>query len=29
MKELTADLGEHGAEYVFANNAGCPMKGSA
>jgi hypothetical protein len=25
MKEMTADLGEHGADYVFANNVGCPM----
>jgi len=25
MKEMTADLGEHGPEYMFANNAGCPM----
>ena len=25
MKEMTADLGEHGPEYVFANNVGCPM----
>ena len=26
MKDMTADLGEHGADYVFANNVGCPMK---
>lgn len=26
LKEMTADLGEHGAEYVFANNVGCPMQ---
>ncbi len=25
VKEMTADLGEHGADYVFANNVGCPM----
>jgi len=25
MKEMTADLGEHGQEYVFANNVGSPM----
>jgi hypothetical protein len=25
MKEMTADLGEHGPEYLFANNVGCPM----
>jgi len=25
MKDMTADLGEHGADYVFANNVGCPM----
>ena len=25
LKEMTADLGEHGPEYVFANNVGCPM----
>jgi hypothetical protein len=24
LKEMTADLGEHGAEYVFVNNVGCP-----
>ncbi len=24
MKEMTADLGEHGAEHLFANNVGCP-----
>ena len=26
MQEMTADLGEHGADYVFANNVGCPMQ---
>ncbi len=26
MNELSADLGEHGPEFVFANNVGCPMK---
>ena len=25
MKEMTSDLGEHGPEYLFANNVGCPM----
>lgn len=25
-KEMAVDLGEHGPEYVFANNVGCPMK---
>ncbi|MGO8679242.1 MAG: right-handed parallel beta-helix repeat-containing protein [Limisphaerales bacterium] len=25
MKEMTADLGEHGPEYLFANNVGSPM----
>jgi hypothetical protein len=25
MKEMTADLGEHGQEYLFANNVGSPM----
>jgi hypothetical protein len=25
MKEMTADLGEHGQDYVFANNVGCPI----
>ncbi len=25
LKEMMADLGEHGAEYVCANNVGCPM----
>jgi hypothetical protein len=25
MKEMTADLGEHGPEYLFVNNVGCPM----
>jgi hypothetical protein len=24
-KDLAADLGDHGAEYVFANNVGCPL----
>ncbi|HOW64391.1 MAG TPA: right-handed parallel beta-helix repeat-containing protein [Candidatus Paceibacterota bacterium] len=24
--EMTADLGSHGPDYVFANNVGCPMK---
>jgi hypothetical protein len=26
MNDLSADLGEHGPEFVFANNVGCPMK---
>jgi hypothetical protein len=26
MQEMAADLGEHGSDYVFANNVGCPMK---
>jgi hypothetical protein len=26
LKEMTADLGEHGAEYVFVNNVGSPMQ---
>jgi len=25
MKEMTADLGEHGPGYLFVNNVGCPM----
>ena len=25
MHEMSADLGGHGAEFVFANNVGCPM----
>jgi len=25
MKEMTADLGEHGQDYVFTNNVGCPI----
>lgn len=25
VKEMTADLGEHGADYLFANNVGCPL----
>jgi Right handed beta helix region/Pectate lyase superfamily protein len=25
-QEMTADLGDHGADYVFANNVGCPMQ---
>jgi hypothetical protein len=25
MKEMTADLGEHGQEYLFVNNVGSPM----
>jgi len=25
LKAMTADLGEHGSEYVFTNNVGCPM----
>lgn len=25
LKEMTADLGEHGPEYVVANNVGSPM----
>jgi Right handed beta helix region/Pectate lyase superfamily protein len=24
VKEMTADLGEHGADFVFVNNVGCP-----
>ena len=24
-KEITADLGEHGPDYVFTNNVGCPI----
>ena len=24
-QEISADLGEHGVDYVFANNVGCPM----
>lgn len=24
-KEMVLDLGEHGADYVFANNVGCPL----
>jgi hypothetical protein len=24
--EMAADLGEHGVDYVFANNVGCPIK---
>ena len=24
LKEMTADLGEHGPDYLFVNNAGCP-----
>jgi hypothetical protein len=27
LKEMTSDLGEHGQQYVFANNVGCPMTG--
>lgn len=26
LKEMTADLGEHGADYVFANNVGSAMQ---
>ncbi len=26
LKDMAADLGEHGPEYVFTNNVGCPMK---
>ena len=26
MEEMAADQGEHGADYVFINNVGCPMK---
>jgi hypothetical protein len=26
MDEMAVDLGDHGADYVFANNVGCPMK---
>jgi len=26
MEEMASDLGEHGADYVFINNVGCPMK---
>ena len=25
LKEMTADLGEHGPDYLFVNNVGCPM----
>ena len=25
-KEIAADLGEHGPDYLFVNNAGCPMQ---
>ncbi len=25
LKEMTADLGEHGQEYLFVNNVGSPM----
>ncbi|MGH7968648.1 MAG: right-handed parallel beta-helix repeat-containing protein, partial [Limisphaerales bacterium] len=25
LKEITADLGDHGPEYLFTNNAGCPI----
>ncbi len=25
MEAMAADLGEHGADYVFVNNVGCPM----
>jgi hypothetical protein len=25
LKEMTADLGEHGPDYVFANNVGCAI----
>jgi hypothetical protein len=24
LEEMTADLGDHRPEYVFANNVGCP-----
>jgi hypothetical protein len=24
-EEMTADLGDHGPEYLFANNVGCPI----
>ncbi len=26
LGEMTADLGEHGPDYVFANNVGCPRE---
>lgn len=26
MDQMVIDLGEHGDDYVFANNVGCPMK---
>lgn len=26
MEEMASDLGGHGADYVFTNNVGCPMK---
>lgn len=26
MDQMVVDLGEHGEDYVFANNVGCPMK---
>ncbi len=26
MQEMTADEGEHGADYVFVNNVGCPKQ---
>lgn len=26
MDEMAVDLGGHGADYLFANNVGCPMK---
>ena len=26
MDQMTVDLGEHGNDYVFANNVGCPKK---
>jgi hypothetical protein len=25
-QDMTADLGDHGTDYVFANNVGCPMR---
>ncbi len=25
LQEMTADLGDHGPDYVFVNNVGCPM----
>ena len=25
IKDMAADLGEHGPEYVFANNVGCTL----